>query len=304
MHDERGRAFRAILPELWAIDANLSISNMDFFEFADSVDSDGIFRGFPQLDLNIAMLHPARSRPYDCYSEGYLGERRKARIRMFSRWLPLTNVPTPVLYSLSLVCFLSLLGIGIASGFVRYKEAARHYRLTGNFRPITSVLGNYLLSGALVSVNVWFFWWSLFGVVWFWFGLACGLVTSLVAIIVYLGKIVTEPGVLPLPEAFRLAPEAVRYPNFGTVIIVLNLSSLGNLFVVSRYPSYIPYMTLFLFVVVGVCLFFLLRFDKVRHEISSREAAAESAAMQWQLQSQYQVMPGSPIAPLSLESPT
>lgn len=48
LHDEPGRAFRAILPEVWAIDANLSISNMDFFEFADSVDPDGIFRGFPQ----------------------------------------------------------------------------------------------------------------------------------------------------------------------------------------------------------------------------------------------------------------
>lgn len=48
LNDERGRAFRAILPEVWAIDANLSISNMDFFEFADSVDPDGIFRGFPR----------------------------------------------------------------------------------------------------------------------------------------------------------------------------------------------------------------------------------------------------------------
>ena len=26
---------------------NLSLFNMDFFEFADAVDDDGVFRGFP-----------------------------------------------------------------------------------------------------------------------------------------------------------------------------------------------------------------------------------------------------------------
>jgi hypothetical protein len=28
------------------MEANLSLANMDFFEFADAVDPDGIFRGF------------------------------------------------------------------------------------------------------------------------------------------------------------------------------------------------------------------------------------------------------------------
>jgi Domain of unknown function (DUF6924) len=46
LNREPGRAFRTILSEVVAIEANLSLSNMDFFEFAESVDPDGIFRGF------------------------------------------------------------------------------------------------------------------------------------------------------------------------------------------------------------------------------------------------------------------
>jgi len=30
-----------------SVENNLSIANMDFSEFADNVDKDGIFRGFP-----------------------------------------------------------------------------------------------------------------------------------------------------------------------------------------------------------------------------------------------------------------
>jgi hypothetical protein len=32
---------------MWGIENNLSIANMDFEEFAENVDDDGIFRGFP-----------------------------------------------------------------------------------------------------------------------------------------------------------------------------------------------------------------------------------------------------------------
>ncbi|GII33704.1 DUF6924 domain-containing protein [Planotetraspora mira] len=46
LRKERGRRFRMIATEFWGIENNLSISNMDFFEFADSVDDDGVFRGF------------------------------------------------------------------------------------------------------------------------------------------------------------------------------------------------------------------------------------------------------------------
>lgn len=48
LHEEPGRSFRVIPRELWGIENNLSIANMDFAEFADSVDPDGIFRGFPR----------------------------------------------------------------------------------------------------------------------------------------------------------------------------------------------------------------------------------------------------------------
>lgn len=47
LYAERGRTFRVIPSEMWGIENNLSIANMDFEEFADSVDVDGIFRGFP-----------------------------------------------------------------------------------------------------------------------------------------------------------------------------------------------------------------------------------------------------------------
>lgn len=42
-----GREFRATPREIQGIENNLSIANMDFDEFADAVDEDGIFRGFP-----------------------------------------------------------------------------------------------------------------------------------------------------------------------------------------------------------------------------------------------------------------
>lgn len=45
---ERGRSFRAIPGQVQSIENNLSIANRSFFEFADNVDQDGIFRGFPQ----------------------------------------------------------------------------------------------------------------------------------------------------------------------------------------------------------------------------------------------------------------
>ena len=47
LHTERGREFRAIPSEIQAIENNLSLANMDFAEFADRVDTDGVFRGFP-----------------------------------------------------------------------------------------------------------------------------------------------------------------------------------------------------------------------------------------------------------------
>ena len=46
LYDQPGRTFRVIPAEMWGVENNLSIANMDFEEFAQAVDEDGIFRGF------------------------------------------------------------------------------------------------------------------------------------------------------------------------------------------------------------------------------------------------------------------
>ncbi|MGW1739274.1 DUF6924 domain-containing protein [Nocardia sp. NPDC001965] len=43
---EPGRTVRIIPAEMWGIENNLSIANMDFQDFADAADADGVFRGF------------------------------------------------------------------------------------------------------------------------------------------------------------------------------------------------------------------------------------------------------------------
>ena len=43
---ETGQTFRSTPEQVQSIENNLSISNMDFDEFADAVDSNGVFRGF------------------------------------------------------------------------------------------------------------------------------------------------------------------------------------------------------------------------------------------------------------------
>lgn len=48
LHSEPGRTFRVIPSEMWSVENNLSLANMDFDEFADAADDDGIFRGFPE----------------------------------------------------------------------------------------------------------------------------------------------------------------------------------------------------------------------------------------------------------------
>ena len=45
--EESGDAFRAIPSQIHGIEANLTLANMSFYEFADHVDQDGIFRGHP-----------------------------------------------------------------------------------------------------------------------------------------------------------------------------------------------------------------------------------------------------------------
>ena len=45
LNDEPGRSFRVIPSQVVSVESNLSIANMDFSEFANSVGSDGIYRG-------------------------------------------------------------------------------------------------------------------------------------------------------------------------------------------------------------------------------------------------------------------
>lgn len=47
LHDEPGRWFRVIPGRMPDIENNLSLANMNFREFADGADPDGVFRGFP-----------------------------------------------------------------------------------------------------------------------------------------------------------------------------------------------------------------------------------------------------------------
>jgi hypothetical protein len=47
LYAERGREFRAEPSQIQGIENNLSIANMDFAEFADNCDPEGVFRGFP-----------------------------------------------------------------------------------------------------------------------------------------------------------------------------------------------------------------------------------------------------------------
>src|SRR5262249_9500733 len=48
LYHEPGRTFRVIPAAMWAVENNLSLANMDFYELADHAGPDGIFRGIPE----------------------------------------------------------------------------------------------------------------------------------------------------------------------------------------------------------------------------------------------------------------
>jgi len=48
LYERSGQEFRAIPSQIQSIENNLSVANMDFEEFAEAADEDGIFRGFPE----------------------------------------------------------------------------------------------------------------------------------------------------------------------------------------------------------------------------------------------------------------
>ncbi len=45
-HTTSGETLRVIAHELWSIENNLSVANMDFEEFVNAAGPDGVFRGF------------------------------------------------------------------------------------------------------------------------------------------------------------------------------------------------------------------------------------------------------------------
>ena len=45
--EQPGRTFRVIPSEAWGVENNLRIANMDFADFVEFVDKDGVFRGLP-----------------------------------------------------------------------------------------------------------------------------------------------------------------------------------------------------------------------------------------------------------------
>ena len=42
----KGKTFRVIPSEAWGVENNLALANMDYSDFVDSTDPDGVFRGF------------------------------------------------------------------------------------------------------------------------------------------------------------------------------------------------------------------------------------------------------------------
>ncbi len=48
LRENPGQVFRVIPTELWSVENNLALGNMDFKDFAQSVDADGVFRGWPK----------------------------------------------------------------------------------------------------------------------------------------------------------------------------------------------------------------------------------------------------------------
>ena len=46
LRQEAQPPFRCVAQELWSVDNNLNLANMDWAEFAGTADDDGVFRGF------------------------------------------------------------------------------------------------------------------------------------------------------------------------------------------------------------------------------------------------------------------
>jgi hypothetical protein len=63
---EYGREFRAIPTAVQSIENNLSIANMDFEDFAEAVDEDGVFRGFQETGPKERLGETVMSKALKC----------------------------------------------------------------------------------------------------------------------------------------------------------------------------------------------------------------------------------------------
>lgn len=61
--DEPGRTFRVIPAGMAAVENNLSLANLGFADFAEAVDRDGVFRGFPMTEAQRATESQTRPTP-------------------------------------------------------------------------------------------------------------------------------------------------------------------------------------------------------------------------------------------------
>jgi hypothetical protein len=46
LHEQRGRTLRGIPAQMWAVENNLFVANMEFSSFAKAADPDGVLLGF------------------------------------------------------------------------------------------------------------------------------------------------------------------------------------------------------------------------------------------------------------------
>jgi len=48
LYENPGDSFRVIPTEMWAVENNLSLANMEFEEFKNATNAENVFRGFPE----------------------------------------------------------------------------------------------------------------------------------------------------------------------------------------------------------------------------------------------------------------
>jgi hypothetical protein len=92
---EPGRTFRVIPEQMQSVENNLSIANMDFRDFADAVDDDGVFRGFPPSPPHVATLHRDELIALSATNQS------TPALARFAEELPLLDNPFMVLYESS-----------------------------------------------------------------------------------------------------------------------------------------------------------------------------------------------------------